>query len=131
MIGWDAAGGTAQVVEKGTDYGNGKWRLSIEDGAEVWQMTSHPIAAGDAFSLRFDAAMFSGNLPGGSGGFVPDLTLGGPGVRSGDFNADTSITDSRSYGDTPEWFNLAGNQSTEATLTNNASPDGSRNADLT
>ena len=69
VIGWNAAGGTAQVIEKGTDYGNGKWRLSIEDSAEVWQMTSHPIAVGDAFSLRFDAAMFSGNLPGGSSGF--------------------------------------------------------------
>ena len=130
VIGWNGAGGTAQVIEKGTDYGNGRWRLSIEDSAEVWQMTSHPIAAGDAFSLRFDAAMFAGNLPGGSG-FVPDLTLVGPGVRNGDFNADTSTTDSRSYADTPEWFNLAGNQSIEATRTNNASPDGSRNAVLT
>jgi alkaline phosphatase D len=131
VIGWNAAGGTAQVIEKGTDYGNGKWRLSLEDSAEVWQMTSHPITAGDAFSLRFDAAMFSGNLPGGSSGFVPDLTLVGAGVRNGDFNADTSTTDSRSYADTPEWFNLAGNQNAEATRTNNASPDGSRNAVLT
>lgn len=131
VIGWDAAGGTAQMIEKSTDYGNGRWRLSIEDSAEVWQMASHPIAAGDAFSLRFDAAMFAGNLPGGGGGFVPDLTLVGPGVRNGDFNGDTSATVSRSYADTPEWFNLAGNQNAEATRTNNAYLDGSRNAVLT
>ncbi|MEY4243038.1 MAG: hypothetical protein RLZZ245_623 [Verrucomicrobiota bacterium] len=131
VIGWNATGGTAQVIEKGTDYGNGKWRLSLEDSAEVWQMTARPIAAGDAFSLRFDAAMFAGNLPGGGGGFVPDLTLVGAGVRNGDFNADPSTTDSRSYTDTPAWFNLAGNQNAEATRTNNATPDGSRNAVLT
>lgn len=128
VIGWGAAGGTAQVIEKGTDYGNGRWRMSIEDSAEVWQMTSHPIATGDAFSLRFDAAMFAGNLPGG-GGFVPNLTLVGAGLRNGDFNADASLVDSRSYADTPEWFNLSGNQATEATRLNLAF-DGSRNAVL-
>jgi alkaline phosphatase D len=130
VIGWNATGGTAQMIEKGTDYGNGRWRLSIEDSAEVWQMTSHPIAAGDAFSLRFDAAMFAGNLPGGAGGFVPGLTLVGPGVRNGDFNQDTSATDSRSYADTPEWINLAGKQNAEATRLNNAYLDGTRNAVL-
>lgn len=62
-IGWDAAGGAAQVIAGGTDYGNGRWRLSIEDSAEAWQMSSHGISAGDAFSLRFDAAMFSGGCP--------------------------------------------------------------------
>lgn len=129
VLGWGAAGGTAQVIEKGTDYGNGKWRMSIEDSAEVWQMTSHPIAAGDAFSLRFDAAMFAGSLPGGGGGFVPNLTLVGAALRNGNFNADTSLVDSRSYTNTPEWFNLAGNQNAEATRLNIAF-DGSRNAVL-
>jgi hypothetical protein len=58
VIGWNGSG-AAEVIDGGTDYGNGRWRLSLEDSAEAWQMTSHVIAVGDAFSLRFDAAMFS------------------------------------------------------------------------
>ena len=69
VIGWSGNGGSAQVIKGNTDYGNGAWRLSIEDSSEAWQMTPHVIAAGDAFSLRFDAAMFAGNLPGPGTGF--------------------------------------------------------------
>jgi hypothetical protein len=130
VIGWNAAGGTNQVIDGGTDYGNGKWRMTIEDSAEAWQMTPHVIAAGEAFSLRFDAAMFSGNLPGGGGGFVPDLTLVGGTVLNGNFNEDTSAIVSRSFNDTPQWFNLTGTQGAEATKTDNAY-DGSRNAVMT
>ncbi len=114
VIGWDAGGGTAQVIDGGTDYGNGRWQLSIEDSAEVWQMTSHGIAAGDAFSLRFDAAMFAGNLPGGGGGsFVPSGTLVGGATRNGDFN-DPAAT-ANTFADLPEWVNVGGTQSIEAT----------------
>ncbi len=127
VIGWDADGGTAQVIDGGTDYGNGRWRLTIEDSAEAFQMTSHEIVAGDAFSLRFDAAMFAGNLPGED--FVPDLTLVGPGVRNGDFNSGTGGSGDWSFAETAEWFNLAGNQATQATRTN-VGFDGTRNAVL-
>lgn len=114
VIGWDGSGGTAQVIDGGTDYGNGRWRMSIEDSAEVWQMTSHAIAAGDAFSLRFDAAMFAGNLPGGSGGtFTPSETLVGGTTRNGNFN-DPAAT-GNTFADLPDWTNIGGNQSIEAT----------------
>lgn len=129
VIGWSASG-TAQVIDGGTDYGNGRWRLSIEDSAEAWQMTSHVIAEGDAFSLRFDAAMFAGNLPGGGGGaFIPSGTLVGGATRNGDFNDPAGATGSRSFADTPEWFNVGGSQDAQATNTDLAF-DGTRNAVL-
>jgi hypothetical protein len=110
VIGWGGSG-TAQVIDGGTDYGNGRWRLSIEDSAEAWQMTPHVIAAGDAYSLRFDAAMFAGNLPGGGSVFVPGETLVGGATRNGDFNAATGNT----FADLPQWINLGGGQTVEAT----------------
>ncbi|HSP42865.1 MAG TPA: alkaline phosphatase D family protein, partial [Luteolibacter sp.] len=114
VIGWYGSGASAQVVDGGTDYGNGKWRLSIEDSAEAWQMTPHAIATGDAFSLRFDAAMFAGNLPGGGGGdFVPSETLVGGATRNGDFN-DPAAT-GNTFADLPEWINVGGGQTVEAT----------------
>ena len=129
VIGWDAAGGTAQVIAGGTDYGNGRWRLSIEDSAEAWQMSAHGISAGDAFSLRFDAAMFSGNLPGGGATFVPVATLVGGSLRNGDFN-DPLSTGSRTFAETPEWQNIGGAQTAQATNSDLAHTDGSRNAVL-
>jgi phosphodiesterase/alkaline phosphatase D-like protein len=110
VIGWGGSG-TAQVIDGGTDYGNGRWRLSIEDSAEAWQMTPHGIAVGDAYSLRFDAAMFAGNLPGGGSVFVPGETLVGGATRNGDFNAATGNT----FADLPQWINLGGGQTVEAT----------------
>ncbi len=125
VIGWDASGGTAQVINSGIDFGNGGWRLTLEDSAEVFQMTDHTVATGEAFSLRFDAAMFGGNLPGG-GNFSSDLTLVGVGVRNGDFEADTSTVDDRSFTETPNWENLEGNQAIQATR--NTLPFSNRNA---
>lgn len=127
VIGWDGSGGTAQVIDGGTDYGNGRWRLSIEDSAEVWQMTPHVIAAGDAFSLRFDAAMFAGNLPGGGSVFVPGGTLVGGATRNGNF--DDPATTGNTFADAPEWYNLGGSQAAEATKTD-LPFDGTRNAVL-
>ncbi len=126
FIGWEGAG-TAQVIDGDTDYGNGKWRLSIEDSAEAWQITSHSIAAGDAFSLRFDAAMFAGNLPGGGSGFIPAETLVGGAMRNGNFN-DTAVT-GNTFAELPEWSNIGGGQGAEATNTN-LDFDGTRNAVL-
>lgn len=130
VIGWNGSGASAQAIDGGTDYGNGRWRLSIEDSAEAWQMTSHGIAAGDAFSLRFDAAMFAGNLPGGGGAaFVPGGTLVGGATRNGDFNDPAEVTGSRTFAETPEWYNLGGGQGAQATNSDLAF-DGSRNAVL-
>jgi hypothetical protein len=130
VVGWNGDGGLAQVIDGGSDYGNGRWRLSIEDSAEAWQMTSHGIAAGDSFSLRFDAAMFAGNLPGGGSVFVPGGTLAGGATRNGDFNDPAGVTGSRNFTDTPEWYNLGGSQAAQATNSDLAF-DGTRNAVLT
>ncbi len=128
VIGWNGSGSSAQVIDGGSDYGNGRWRMSIEDSAEAWQMTAHPIAVGDAFSLRFDAAMFSGNLPGGgSGNFVAVETLVGGATRNGDFNTATGNT----FAELAEWTNLGGSQATEATRPGgDLDVDGTRNAVL-
>ena len=56
--GW--AGANGQVIHGGTDGGNGAWRISLGSGGEVRQMTNHVIQTGEAFSLRFEAATFSG-----------------------------------------------------------------------
>lgn len=125
--GWESDGG--QLINDRTDYGNGGWRLSLEDRQSVWQLTDHVISTGDAFSLRFDAAMFSGVLPGTN--FVSDLTLIESGLRNGAFNEDVSGNDSRSFGETPEWFNAKStNQLIEATRSGPATTllDGTRNA---
>jgi hypothetical protein len=59
-----------------------------------------------------------------------DFIIGGA-IRNGDFNADTSTDDSRSFADTPFWENIGtGNQSGEATRSNLTNADGSRNAVL-
>ena len=122
--GWESDFG--QVIRNGTDYGNGAWRLSFEDSHEIRQMTSRAIETGDSYSLRFDAAMFAGSSPSGI------LTLIGGSLRNGDFNADTSATDSRSFADTPDWYNLGtSSQTIEATRTNLPTADGTRNAVLT
>jgi hypothetical protein len=119
VIGWDSNGG--RVLRNSTDYGNGAWRMSFEDSEEIRQMTSHVIQAGDSFSLRFDAAMFE------TGSTGDNLPLIGGSLRNGNFNADTSAIDQRPFDDTPDWINLGGDQSIEATR-NNLTVDGSRMA---
>jgi alkaline phosphatase D len=120
VIGWDSNGG--QVIKGGIDYGNGGWRLSFEDSQEIRQMTGHTIQTGDAYSLRFDAAMFATAV--GTG----NVTLIGGAIKNGNFNADASTINSRAFADTPDWQNLgSGNQTAEATKTDNDF-DGSRNA---
>jgi len=119
VLGWSGNGG--QVIKGRTDYGNGAWRLSFEDSQEIRQLTSHTIPSGASYSLRFDAAMFAT-------GTDESVLIGGS-VRNGNFNADSSTTDSRIFSDTPSWTNLTGNQGIEATRTN-LPLDGSRNAVL-
>ncbi|MFM7180886.1 MAG: alkaline phosphatase D family protein [Verrucomicrobiales bacterium] len=110
------------MINDGTDYGNGGWRLSFKDNQWIRQMTGHAIPTGASYSLRFDAAMFSAGTP------VGDLTLIGGSVRNGNFNADTSTTSSRPFNDTPDWYNLgSGLQTAEATKTD-LPVDGTRNA---
>lgn len=122
VTGWDSDLG--QVIGDRTDYGNGKWRMSFEDSAEIRQMTSHIIEAGASYSLRFDAAMFANATPAGV------TTLIGPRVRNGDFSADPSTVDSRPFAETPNWINLSGNQNTQATRTTLPDGNGGRNAVL-
>lgn len=128
--GWSSDGGNAQVINDGTDYGNGGWRISFEDNNQLFQESSHVIGAGAAYSLRFDAAIFAGGAATGS--FSALETLVGGTLRNGNFNADTSTDDSRSFAQTPDWFNAASpNQAGEATRidpANTSPPDGSRNA---
>ncbi len=119
VIGWQSNGG--QVINDRTDFGNGGWRLSFEDSQEISQMTSQVIQSGDAFSLRFDASLFATGNP------VGNLTLIGGRTRNGNFNANPSVEDSRSFNDTPDWFNLGSGQGAEATRSNFTS-DGTRNA---
>ena len=77
VIGWDSNGG--QVIKGGIDYGNGGWRFSFEDSQEIRQMTGHTIQTGDAYSLRFDAAMFATAV--GTG----NVTLIGGATKNGNF----------------------------------------------
>jgi len=123
VLGWDAVDG--QINAGDIDFGNGAWRLTYEDGGELFQMTSHAIEAGASYSLRFDASNFAG--PNGSG-FDDDLTLVEGATKNGDFNADTSPDLSRNFSQTPEWFNLGtSGQTIEATKTDK-SVDGTRSA---
>mgnify|MGYP006077854279 FL=1 len=126
VLGWE---GTGQVINDRTDYGNGGWRLTFEDGTNLSQTTTHLIETGASYSLRFDAAIFADGAP--SGDFTPDLTLIEPGLLNGDFNEDTSTVDSRTFADTPLWSNLGSTgQPHQATRFKpaNTSLDGSRNA---
>jgi len=56
--GW--TGASAQIIHGNIHGGNGAWRLSLNPGGELRQLTTHTIQTGEAFSLRFDAATFSG-----------------------------------------------------------------------
>ena len=67
---------TAQVIHGNIHGGNGGWRMSINAGGEIRQLTSHPIQAGAAFSLRFDAATFSGTPAGVTAEFYTETTPG-------------------------------------------------------
>lgn len=124
LPGWE---GTGLLSEGDTDYGNGRWKLLFDEAGLVSQASTHQITAGDVYSLRFDAAL----SPDAS--FIPPNAIIGGALLNGDFNADLSGTSTRAFTETPNWFNLTGNQSLQATTLTGALPlpDDSRNADLT
>ncbi len=121
LPGWT---GTGFLSEGDTDYGNGRWKLRFDEGGFVEQKTAHLIAAGDVYSLRFDAALSPDTS------FIPPNAIVGGALLNGDFNADQSEQSSRTFAETPGWFNLAGDQSLQASTLSGALPlpDDSRNA---
>ncbi len=120
ILGWE---GDGTLSEGDITYGNGRWKLRFEDSQSVRQRTSHPIEPGAAYSIRFDAALD------GTPFSQPANILVGGSRRNGDFNADTSTADTRTFADTPDWFNLGGGQNVPATRITGALPsDGTRNA---
>ena len=124
VVGWAGAG----IVSEGdTDYGNGRWKLLFDESGFVEQVSSHEIANGDSFSVRFDAAL------GPDTSFIPVNAIVGGALLNGDFNSDRSEVSSRSFADTPGWVNLTDDQSLVATTLTGALPlpDDSRNAALT
>ena len=60
--GWSAVG-NGQLINDRTLAGNGRWRISLEDGVTVFQISGQAIETGAAYSLRFDASPFSGAPP--------------------------------------------------------------------
>lgn len=124
LTGWNGDG----ILSDGdTDYGNGRWKLSFNESEYVEHLTSHPLETGSAYSIRFDAALSPDNS------YIPVNAIVGGALLNGDFNADSSEISSRSFADTPSWFNFAGDQSLQATTLNGGllGPDNSRNALIT
>ncbi len=72
--GWTGTNGQS-IIGK-THGGNGAWRMSLGTGADLRQLTGHVIAAGEAYSLRFDAATFSGLPPDITAQFYTENTPG-------------------------------------------------------
>ena len=124
LMGW---GGDAFLSEGDTDYGNGRWKILFDDSGAARQLSTHKIETGAAYSIRFDAAL------GPDTSVIPPNAIVGGALLNGDFNADNSDSDLRSFNDTPNWFNLSGNQNTTATTLTGSlpAPDNSRNAALT
>jgi len=123
-MGWE---GNAILSEGDTDYGNGRWKILFGDSGTARQLSTHKIETGAAYSIRFDAALSPDST------VIPPNAIVGGALLNGDFNADSSDTDLRSFNETPEWFNLSGNQSTTATTLTGSlpAPDNSRTAALT
>ena len=72
--GWSGANG--QTIHGKIHGGNGAWRMSLNPGGEIRQLTSHAIQAGEAFSLRFDASTFLGLPPSMTAEFFTEPTPG-------------------------------------------------------
>ncbi|MDB4283659.1 hypothetical protein N9894_03580, partial [Akkermansiaceae bacterium] len=124
LLGWE---GTGLLSDGDTDYGNGRWKILFSDSESAQQLSSHQIEIGSAYSIRFDAALSPDDS------FIPANAIAGGALLNGDFNGDTSLSDSRSFAETPNWFNLASDQSLQATTLTGGlpGPDNSRNAAIT
>ncbi|MGC6564881.1 MAG: alkaline phosphatase D family protein [Akkermansiaceae bacterium] len=119
--GWD---GNGILSEGETDYGNGRWKILFDDSSEARHLSSHVIETGESFSIRFDAALAADTS------FIPAGAIVGGALLNGDFNGDSSSFDERIFADTPDWFNLTGNQNAQATSFSDT-PGDSRKAVLT
>ena len=124
LMGWE---GNAYLSEGDTDYGNGRWKILFDGSEAARQLSAHKIETGAAYSIRFDAALSADTS------VIPPNAIVGGALLNGDFNADNSDTDLRSFNDTPDWFNLSGNQNTIATTLTGSlpAPNNSRSAALT
>ncbi|MGJ8697795.1 MAG: alkaline phosphatase D family protein [Verrucomicrobiaceae bacterium] len=124
LTGWEGSG---FLSDGDTDFGNGRWKLAFDESENIDHPTSHQIETGSAYSIRFDAALSPDNS------FIPANAIVGGALLNGDFNADTSETISRTFADTPHWFNLGGDQSLPATTLTGGlpGPNNSRNAAIT
>lgn len=72
--GW--TGSNAETIHGDTHGGDGAWRMSMGAAGEIRQMTSHTIQSGQSFSLRLDAAAFSGTPTGVTVEFYTEPTAG-------------------------------------------------------
>ena len=124
VLGWT---GDAILSDGDADYGNGRWKVLLNDSSSATYLTGHQIETGSAYSIRFDAALNPNTT------FIPPNAIIGGALLNGDFNADSSETSSRSFSDTPHWTNLTGNQALQATTLSGTlpAPDNSRNALVT
>ncbi len=59
--GWD--GSNSQTIHGSTHGGDGEWRISVNPGGDLRQLTDHMLQSGGSLSLRFDAATFAGLPP--------------------------------------------------------------------
>lgn len=94
----------------------------------TWDKPRHASLNSNITSINLNDRFTLTPTPNTSGNnFTTNLQLVGGNKLNGNFNADTSATDQRSFSDTPGWFNAAGGQSLVATRTNQPA-DGTRNA---
>ncbi|MDB4288621.1 PhzF family phenazine biosynthesis protein, partial [bacterium] len=123
----DPATGSAQGPLAAYRVKYGRWKILFGDSGFAQQLSTRQIETGSAYSIRFDAALSPDNS------FIPANAIVGGALLNGDFNGDSSLTDSRSFAETPNWFNLGGDQSQQATTLTGGlpGPNNSRNAAIT
>lgn len=119
--GWQ---GDAVLSEGDIDYGNGRWKILFDQSGDASQVSSHQISTGESFAIRFDAALSPDTS------FIPAGAIIGGALLNGDFDGDPSSFDFRIFSDTPDWFNLAGDQNLQATTLSEV-PSETRQAVLT
>ena len=141
LIGGEMTSGTMDTSATALIGDGGPWTLGNEapGGASPWQTMDN----GSVRSGRIDeVALWSQELPPASvsnlftsaavGGPLVSVIIGGD-IRNGNFNADTSATDRRTFAETPFWQNIGtGGQGQAAIATrSNQTFDGTRNAQIT
>ncbi len=141
LVGGDIDSGAIDVSSTASIGDGGAWTLGNEQpsGATPWQsddgVSIHPGNIDEValwsheLSPEFVSNLFASAKIGGP---VVNTIIGGD-IRNGNFNADTSATDRRTFAHTPFWQNIGtGTQGQEAIATrSNQTFDGTRNAQLT